>query len=47
MNVDKITRYVLSDGKITEIEISRSESMNDIKRIMEKDKDFLEIMAKM
>ena len=47
MKVDTITRYILSDGKITEIEIPRSESMNDIKRTLEKDKDFLEIMAKM
>ncbi|NOR48303.1 MAG: hypothetical protein GQ533_09720 [Methanosarcinaceae archaeon] len=47
MKDDTVTRYVLSDGKITEIKIPRSESMNDITRTLEKDKDFLDIMAKM
>jgi|GEM_PF-2460646 hypothetical protein len=47
MTGETVTRYILSDGKITEFKILKSESMEDIKRIMEKDKDFLEIMAKM
>jgi hypothetical protein len=44
---DTVKRYILSEGKITEIKVPRSESRNDIKKILEKDKDFLEIMAKM
>ena len=47
MTEDTVTRYILSDGKITEFKVPKSESMKDIKKILERDKDFLEIMAKM
>lgn len=41
------TQYVLENGKITPMKISKKEAMKDIKQILKEDKDFLEIMAKM
>ena len=41
------TRFVLEDGKIKELKVSKREALKDIKEILREDKVFLEIMAKM
>ena len=41
------TRFVLEDGKIKELKVSRREALKDIEEILREDKVFLEIMAKM
>ncbi len=40
-------QHILEDGKIKEQKISKKEAMNEIKELLKKDKEFLEIMAKM
>jgi len=42
------TRYVIGEnGKFRELKVSKKEATRDIKRLLKRDKDFLEIMAKM
>lgn len=41
------TRYALEDGKLREIKVSKKEAMKDIRRLLKRDKDFLEIMEKL
>ena len=42
------TRYIIREnGKMEKIKVNKKEAQKDIKEILKKDKDFLEIMAKM
>ena len=48
MKEEYYTRYVIKEnGKMEKIKVSKKEAREDIKRILKKDKDFLDIMAKM
>lgn len=44
---DYFTRYLLEDGKMKEIKVSKKEAVRDIKKQLKKDKEFLKIMEKM
>ena len=41
------TRYVLENGEMKELKVSKKEALKDIKELLEEDREFLEIMAKM
>ena len=41
------TRYVIENGKMKEMKVSKKEALKDIDELLEEDKEFLEIMAKM
>ena len=41
------TRYVLENGKMKKIKINREEALKEMDELLKKDKDFLDIMAKM
>lgn len=41
------TRYMLKDGELREIKVSRKEALKDINKILRRDKDFLDIMKRM
>ena len=41
------TRYVIENGKMNEMKVSKKEALRDIDELLEEDKEFLEIMAKM
>ena len=48
MKEEYYTRYVIREnGKMEKLKVSKKEAQKDIKRILKKDKDFLDIMAKM
>ncbi len=47
MKKEFFTRYVIEDGKLTQIKISRKEALKEIDKLLKRDKEFLEIMAKM
>ena len=41
------TRYVLENGEMKELKVSKKEALKDIKELLEEDREFLETMAKM
>jgi len=41
------TRYVIENGEMKEMKVSKKEALKDIDELLEEDKEFLEIMAKM
>ncbi len=41
------TRYVLENNEMKELKVSKKEALRDISQLLEEDKEFLEIMAKM
>ncbi len=47
MKEEFFTRYVIENGKLTQIKISRKEALKQIDRLLKRDREFLEIMAKM
>lgn len=47
MKNEFFTRFVLENGKLTPLKVSRKEAMKDIKQVLKEDKVFLDIMAKM
>ncbi len=47
MKKEYFTQYVLENGKMKKQKISKKEAMNEIEKLLKKDKEFLEIMAKM
>ncbi len=47
MKNEFFTRYVIENGKMREMKVSRKEAMKDIEEVLKEDKEFLEIMAKM
>jgi len=47
MKDEYFTRYVIENGKMKPLKVSKKEALKDIDRILKNDKDFLEIMAKM
>ncbi len=47
MKSEFFTRYVIENGKIREMKISKKEALRDIEQVLKEDKEFLEIMAKM
>jgi hypothetical protein len=42
-----ITRYLLRDGKLEKIQVSRDVALKEISEILEEDREFLEIMEKL
>ena len=47
MKEEYFTRFILEDGKIKEMKVSKKEALKDIEELLKEDKDFLDIMAKM
>lgn len=47
MKNEFFTRYVIEDGKMREMKVSKKEALKDIEQVLKEDKEFLEIMAKM
>lgn len=47
MKNEFFTRFVLENGKLKPLKVSKKEAMKDIKQVLKEDKVFLEIMAKM
>jgi len=41
------TEYVIEDGKMRQIKVSKKEALKEIDRLLKRDKEFLDIMAKM
>lgn len=47
MKNEFFTRYVIEDGKMRQMKVSKKEALRDIDQVLKEDKEFLEIMAKM
>ncbi len=47
MKNEFFTRYVIENGKMREMKVSKKEALKDIEQVLKEDKEFLEIMAKM
>lgn len=47
MATDTVTSYVFRQGKLEEIQVPRDEVLKEIDELLEEDRDFLEIMAKL
>ena len=47
MKNEFFTRYVIEDGKMRQMKVSKKEALRDIEQVLKEDKEFLEIMAKM
>ncbi len=47
MKNEFFTRYVIEDGKMRQMKVSKKEALRDIEQVLKEDREFLEIMAKM
>jgi len=47
MKEEFFTEYVIENGKMRQMKISKKEALKDIELLLKKDKDFLDVMAKM
>lgn len=47
MKEEFFTEYVIENGKMRQMKISKKEALKDIDILLKRDKDFLDVMAKM
>lgn len=47
MKEEFFTEYVIEDGKMRQIKVSKKEALKEIDRLLKRDKEFLDIMAKL
>lgn len=47
MKEEFFTEYVIENGKMRQMKISKKKALKDIEILLKRDKDFLDVMAKM
>ena len=47
MKKEYFTRYILENGKIRKLKVDKEIAIKEIKELLDRDKEFLEIMSKM
>ncbi|GBE57065.1 hypothetical protein BMS3Bbin16_01280 [archaeon BMS3Bbin16] len=45
--METFTRYILRKGKLIEFKVPKEVALKEIEEVMEEDREFLEIMAKL
>lgn len=47
MKEEFFTEYVIENGKMKQVKISKKDALKSIEQLLKRDKDFLDVMAKM
>lgn len=47
MKEEFFTEYVIENGKMRQMKVSKKDALKEIERLLKKDRDFLDIMSKM